>query len=279
MIAFVVGLVLLVAGYVVYGRFVAATVRPDPSRPTPAIAMADGVDYVPMSTWRVFLVQLLNIAGLGPVFGPIMGALWGPQVFFWVVLGCILGGGVHDFLSGTMSIRNRGAGLPDLIGHYLGGVARHASTFFILLLMLLVGTVFVKGPALLLVDVLPAQTVGAWFGDGAKDWLQQTFYGHSAWLWIVMMLVYVYYLAATLLPIDKNHRAFLSLLLAGLAGHGGGVDDRAIHRANPPAGVHPAQPASPESPGLAIDFHYRQLRRGQRLPRNPKPAHGTLSEE
>ncbi len=203
MIAFVIGLVLLVAGYVVYGRIVAATVSPDPNRPTPAVAMADGVDYVQMPTWRVYLVQLLNIAGLGPVFGPIMGALWGPQVFLWVVFGCILGGAVHDFLIGAMSVRNGGAGLPDLIGHYLGGVTRHASTFFILLLMLLVGTVFVKGPALLLVDVLPAQTVGGWFGEGAKDWLELKFHGQSAWMWIVMVVIYSYYLVATLLPIDK----------------------------------------------------------------------------
>lgn len=203
MIAFGVGLVLLVAGYAVYGRFVAATVRPDPNRVTPAIALADGVDYVPMPTWRIYLIQLLNIAGLGPVFGPILGALWGPQVFLWVVLGCILGGAVHDFLIGAMSIRNRGAGLPDLIGHYLGGVTRHVATFFILLLMLLVGTVFVKGPALLLVDVLPAQVVVGWFGEGAAGWLQHTFQGYSVWLWIVMLAIFFYYLVATLFPIDK----------------------------------------------------------------------------
>jgi len=203
MIAFGVGLVLLVAGYAVYGRYVAATVRPDPNRVTPAIALADGVDYVPMSTWRIYLIQLLNIAGLGPVFGPILGALWGPQVFLWVVLGCILGGAVHDFLIGTMSIRNRGAGLPDLIGHYLGGVTRHVATFFILLLMLLVGTVFVKGPALLLVDVLPAQVVVGWFGEGAAGWLKHTFQGYSVWMWVVMLAIFLYYLAATLFPIDK----------------------------------------------------------------------------
>ncbi|HOB99858.1 MAG TPA: carbon starvation CstA family protein, partial [Verrucomicrobiota bacterium] len=99
MIAFVTGLVLLVGGYFFYGRVVTATVRPDPNRLTPAIALADGVDYVPMPTWRVYLIQLLNIAGLGPVFGPILGALWGPQVFLWVVLGCIFGGAVHDLLT------------------------------------------------------------------------------------------------------------------------------------------------------------------------------------
>ncbi|HOA62168.1 MAG: carbon starvation protein A [Verrucomicrobia bacterium] len=216
MIAFVTGLILLVGGYFFYGRVVAATVRPDPNRLTPAIALADGMDYVPMPTWRVYLIQLLNIAGLGPVFGPILGALWGPQVFLWVVLGCIFGGAVHDLLTGTMSIRNRGAGLPDLIGHYMGNAARQFSTFFILLLMVLVGTVFVKGPALLLVSVLPSETVGGWFGEAAKEWLSQTYRGHGMWLWIVMVSIYVYYLAATLLPIDKIIGRFYPFFAAAL---------------------------------------------------------------
>ena len=203
MVAFVCGLLLLVGGYFFYGRLTQAAVRPDPHRITPAVARADGVDYVAMPTWRVYLVQLLNIAGLGPVFGPILGALWGPQVFLWVVFGCILGGAVHDFLVGAMSIRNDGAGLPDLIGHYLGMAAKHVSTFFILLLMLLVGTVFVKGPALLLVELLPAETLGSWFGPAAASWLQSSVFGLSVWLWLVMAVVYVYYILATLLPIDK----------------------------------------------------------------------------
>jgi carbon starvation protein CstA len=134
---------LLVGGYVFYGKLTQSAIRTDPSRATPAVALADGVDYVAMPTWRVYLIQLLNIAGLGPVFGPILGALWGPQVFLWVVLGCIFGGAVHDFLGGGMSIRNSGAGLPDLIAEYLGNGTRHFATFFILLLMLLVGAVFV----------------------------------------------------------------------------------------------------------------------------------------
>lgn len=200
---FLLGLVLLAAGYALYGRFVESTVRPDPKRVTPAYALRDGVDYVPMATWRVYLIQLLNIAGLGPVFGAIMGALWGPQVFLWVVIGCIFGGAVHDFLSGTMSIRNNGAGLPDLIGHYLGSAVRHAATYVILLLMVLVGTVFVKGPALLLVKLLPAQTVGGWFGEGAISFLNSTVYGLSVWTWLVMLAIYIYYILATLMPIDK----------------------------------------------------------------------------
>ncbi|MHB8866167.1 MAG: carbon starvation CstA family protein [Pirellulaceae bacterium] len=224
MIAFVCGLLLLVGAYFVYGRLIESTVRPDPGRITPAIARADGVDYVAMSTWRVYLVQLLNIAGLGPVFGPILGALWGPQVFLWVVFGCILGGAVHDFLVGAMSIRNDGAGLPDLIGHYLGTAARHFSTFFILLLMLLVGTVFVKGPALLLVQIVPAAALGAWFSPTASAWLESTAFGLSVWLWLVMLVIYVYYLLATLLPIDaiigRLYPFFALALLVMVAGLG-----------------------------------------------------------
>ncbi|MDH7503349.1 MAG: carbon starvation CstA family protein [Verrucomicrobiota bacterium] len=213
---FLLGLVLLVLGYALYGRLVAQAVRPDPNRVTPAIALNDGVDYVPMPTWRVYLVQLLNIAGLGPVFGAIMGALWGPQVFLWIVLGCIFGGAVHDFLSGTMSVRNNGAGLPDLIGYYLGGAARHVATFVILLLMVLVGTVFVKGPAMLLVELVPAEKVAGWLGGTGTQWLQTSFHGLSGWTWVVMIVIYVYYLLATLMPIDKIIGRFYPFLALAL---------------------------------------------------------------
>jgi carbon starvation protein CstA len=216
MIAFVVGLLLLVGGYVFYGRLTESAIGTDPDRVTPAVALADGVDYVAMPTWRVYLIQLLNIAGLGPVFGPILGALWGPQVFLWVVLGCIFGGAVHDFLVGGMSIRNHGAGLPDLISRYLGNVTRHVATFFILLLMLLVGTVFVKGPALLLVDILPADMVGSWAGPAAVSWLQANTFGLSNWLWVVMVTIYAYYMLATLLPIDVLIGRFYPLFAAAL---------------------------------------------------------------
>ncbi len=200
---FVIGLLLLASGYLFYGRLVSLAVRPDPYRVTPAIALADGVDYVALPTWRVYLIQLLNIAGLGPVFGPILGALWGPQVFLWVVFGCILGGAVHDFLSGAMSMRNNGAVLPDLIGQYLGPAARHFSTAFILLLMLLVGTVFVKGPAMLLAQILPADVLGILLGSEVVEWLEQPVHGLSRWLWFIMIGIYAYYVLATLLPIDK----------------------------------------------------------------------------
>lgn len=223
MLYFILGMVVLAAGYLLYGRLNERAVRPDPARPTPARTMADGVDFVELPTWRVFLVQLLNIAGLGPIFGPIMGALWGPQVFLWVIFGAVLGGAVHDFLAGVMSVRNRGAGISALIGHYLGEPVRHLATFFILVLMVLVGTVFVKAPAKLLVSMLPAQLVGGWLGldpatAGGGAWSQ-------AWLWIVMGIVYLYYLLATLLPVDKIiGRVYpffaiaLLIMVVGLAG-------------------------------------------------------------
>jgi len=192
----------LVLGYFLYGALMDRAIRPDPARPTPAYTQADGVDYVPMATWRVYLIQLLNIAGLGPVFGPIMGALWGPQVFLWILFGGVMGGAVHDYLSGAMSVRRGGASLPELIAHYLGRKARHFAVFFILVLMVLVGTVFVKGPAALLVSILPAETVAGWFGADPAA-LTTEFQGVTVWQWVVMGGIFLYYVLATLLPIDK----------------------------------------------------------------------------
>ena len=222
--AFLGGMALLALGYVFYGRLTERPLRPDPARLVPAVRLADGVDYVPMATWRVYLVQLLNIAGLGPVFGPIMGALWGPQVFLWVVFGAVLGGAVHDLLSGGMSMRNNGAGLPDLIGRYLGAASRHAATFFILVLMVLVGTVFIKGPATLIVKILPAETMGRVLGENGSAFLSSTVQGQTVWLWIVMAVIFFYYILATLMPIDKIIGRFypafavaLFVMVAGLA--------------------------------------------------------------
>lgn len=269
MIPFVCGLVLLVGGYFLYGRLTESAVKPDSERITPAIARADGIDYVALPTWRVYLIQLLNIAGLGPVFGPILGGLWGPQVFLWVVFGCILGGAVHDFLVGAMSIRNDGAGLPDLIGHYLGTVARHISTVFILLLMVLVGTVFVKGPAMLLVELLPAETVGSWFGPVVATWLQSSYFGWSAWLWLVMLVIYVYYVLATLLPIDAIIGRFYPFFALALLVMVGGLGWSLLRGAIPVPdftldNLHPKQlPAWPlifitVSCGAVSGFHATQ---------------------
>lgn len=198
-----------------------------------------------------------------------MGALWGPQVFLWVVLGAILGGAVHDFLAGAMSIRNEGAGLPALIGHYLGGPARHLATFFILVLMVLVGTVFVKAPAALIVNLLPAETAFGWLGAGAVAWLNTPWQDSLVWQWIVMVLIFAYYLLATLLPIDKLigrvYPVFALALLVmvfGLAGVMlfGHMDFPAFTLAN----LHPTQvPAWPiifitVSCGAISGFHATQ---------------------
>ena len=119
MISFILALAAVAAGYLFYGKFVERVFAPD-DRPTPAVSMADGVDYIAMPNWKVFMIQFLNIAGTGPIFGAIMGAWYGPLAYYWIIFGCIFGGAVHDFLSGMLSIRHGGANLPQLIGTYLG---------------------------------------------------------------------------------------------------------------------------------------------------------------
>ena len=223
MLVFILGLSLLLVGYVTWGRLIASTVKPDPARPTPAVTKADGIDFVAMPAWRVALVQLLNIAGLGPVFGPIMGALWGPQVFLWIVFGTILGGAVHDFLAGAMSVRAGGAGLPALIGHHLGRPARIVATGFILILLLLVGTVFVKGPAMLIVNLAPPDQLAGLIGADSARFFDQSFHGQSAWLWIVMLAIFAYYILATMLPIDAVIGRFYPLLALALLVMVGGL--------------------------------------------------------
>ncbi len=227
MVIFLLAAAVLIGGYFLYGGLIDRSLGLDADRPTPALLTPDGMDYVAMPTWRVFLIQLLNIAGLGPVFGPIMGALWGPQVLLWVVLGAVLGGAVHDYLAGFMSLRNGGLGLPELIGRYLGRTVRHLAVFFILMLMVLVGTVFVKGPAALIVNLLPAETVGGWLGGGAGAALGAEYGGLSLWMWTVMGAIFVYYLLATLLPVDKLigrfYPFFALALLVMVAGLGLGI--------------------------------------------------------
>jgi len=180
MITFIISLVALVLGYLIYGAVVERVMRPD-DRVAPAVRMADGVDYVALPTWKVFMIQFLNIAGTGPIFGAIMGMWFGPASYLWIVLGCIFAGAVHDFMSGMLSLRHDGANLPSLIGRYLGGGARNVMLVFTVLLLLLVGAVFVYSPALILKDM--------WGGDAATIW------------WIVA--IFAYYVVATLLPIDK----------------------------------------------------------------------------
>lgn len=177
MISFIVSVVALLLGYFIYGSIVERVFSPD-DRATPALTNSDGVDYVAMPTWKVYMIQFLNIAGTGPIFGAIMGIWFGPAALLWIVLGCIFGGAVHDYLSGMLSMRHEGAGLPVLVGKYLGTTTRRVMLVFAVLLMLVVGAVFVYSPAMILKG-----------------------FGGSFTLWIT--LIFIYYVIATLLPIDK----------------------------------------------------------------------------
>ena len=180
MISFIVALAVLFIGYVTYGRVTDKVFGPD-NRTTPAVEINDGVDCVPIKTWKALLIQLLNIAGTGPIFGALMGACFGPVVFLWIVFGSILGGAVHDYMCGMISERNKGASIAELSGIYLGKPALYVMRVFSILLLLLTGTVFVTSPAALISKLFPIR-------------LGNTF-------WIVVILIY--YILATLLPIDK----------------------------------------------------------------------------
>ena len=177
MITFLVSLALLVLGYMVYGRFVERVFGPD-DRVTPAVSKADGVDYIVLPNWKIFMIQFLNIAGTGPIFGAIMGAKFGPSAYLWIVFGCIFAGAVHDYLAGMLSMRHDGAGLPELVGCYLGNTTKKVMLVFSVLLLAMVGAVFVYSPA----EILK----GMW-GSGL--------------FWIIA--IFAYYVIATMLPIDK----------------------------------------------------------------------------
>lgn len=177
MITFFISFVALVLGYLLYGKFVSKVFAPD-DRKTPAVVINDGIDYVPMPNWKIFMIQFLNIAGTGPIFGAIMGAKFGPAAYLWIILGCIFAGATHDFFSGMLSMRNGGADLPALIGKYLGKTPRNVMLVFCVVLLIMVGTVFVYSPAEIL--------------------------GHisgGSLLWIIV--IFAYYVVATMLPIDK----------------------------------------------------------------------------
>ena len=179
MYSFLISLAVLVVGYLLYGKIVERVFGPDQKRATPAMTKADGVDFVPLPTWKVYMIQFLNIAGTGPIFGAIMGSKFGPSSYLWIVFGCIFAGAVHDFFSGMLSLRNGGAGLPDIIKKYLGKGTSAVMLVFAVLLMMLVGAVFVYSPAIILNDIA----------------------GGKMMLWISVILLY--YIVATLLPIDK----------------------------------------------------------------------------
>ncbi len=177
MITFLISFAALILGYFVYGRFVEHVFRPD-DRPTPAVTCSDGLDYVSMPYWKIFMIQFLNIAGTGPIFGAIMGAKFGPVAYLWIVLGCVFAGAMHDYFSGMLSIRNKGVDLPITVSKYLGNGASRVLTIFTIFIMLMVGAVFVYSPA---------EILGSMVG--------------STKLW--MAVIFIYYIIATMLPIDK----------------------------------------------------------------------------
>jgi len=185
MYSFIICIVALILGYFIYGRLIEKIYGPDPSRKTPAYTKEDGVDYVPMPAWKVYMIQFLNIAGTGPIFGAIMGAKFGPSCYLWIVLGCIFAGAVHDYLSGMLSLKLGGESLPGIIGNYMGKGMKTFLSIFMVFFMILVGTVFVYSPAIILGDIagFMSTTTG------------------SMMVWVA--IVFLYYVIATLLPIDK----------------------------------------------------------------------------
>ena len=181
MISFVLSIGALILGYFTYGKFVERIFGVDKDRETPAVSLRDDVDFMTLPTWKVFLIQFLNIAGLGPIFGAIAGAMFGPAAFLWIVLGSIFAGAVHDYFSGMLSIRHDGLSISEVVGIYLGTTAKQFMRFFSVVLLIFVGTVFLVGPA----KIIDGMTGNIW----------------SVWIWVAIILVY--YILSTLLPIDK----------------------------------------------------------------------------
>ena len=208
MITFIISLIALVLGFLLYGTFVERVFGVDPQAATPATTKTDGVDFVPMKPWRVFLVQFLNIAGLGPIFGAIMGIFYGPAAFLWIVLGTIFAGGVHDYLSGMMSIRKGGLSLPDIVGEELGKGIKLFIRLLSLVLLVLLTTTFLSGPATLLQGLAPLGTIT-----------------HNAHLvpiiWV--LIIFAYYSLATVLPVDKLIGRFYPIFGAILLFMGVGI--------------------------------------------------------
>ena len=201
MYSFLGGLVLLVLGYMIYGAIVDKIFAPT-DNPTPCVAHPDGVDFVPITPGRAFLIQLLNIAGLGPIFGALTGAIWGPQVYLWIVFGTIFAGAVHDYLVGMLSVRNDGASVSEITGKYLGGFMLQVMRLFSVVLLVMVGVVFMVGPAGLLALMVTQGTSGAVGTAGSAPALVMG-YDVKQWTEILTVIILVYYFLATLLPIDK----------------------------------------------------------------------------
>jgi carbon starvation protein CstA len=181
MISFIVSILVLIISYFTYGKLVEKIFGVQEHRKTPAIRLRDDVDYMPLSTWRVFMIQFLNIAGLGPIFGAIAGAMYGPAAFLWIVLGSIFAGAVHDYFSGMLSVRHDGLSISEIVGIYLGPKVKHIMRFFTVILLIFVGTVFLVGPA----KIIDGMMGNLW----------------GVWIWVSIILVY--YILSTLLPINK----------------------------------------------------------------------------
>ena len=181
MTLFLISLAILIGGYFIYGKLAEKIFGTDPDRQTPAVTNADGVDFVAMPTWKVFLIQFLNIAGMGPIFGAIMGVMFGPAAFLWIVFGTIFAGGVHDFIAAMMSLRSGGMSLPELVGRELGPVVKQVMRLVTLVLLVLVGAVFVLTPSEVVASLTP-------------DWFTMR---------LCAGIIFIYYILATMLPIDK----------------------------------------------------------------------------
>ena len=179
MITFISCLAILIIGYFVYGTYVDKNAKLSDDNQTPAVRLEDGVDYMPMPWYKVFLIQFLNIAGTGPIFGAIMGALFGPVAFLWITFGTIFAGGVHDYLSGVISMKHDGTSVSEIVGIYLGDGMKKVMRVFSVILLILVGTVFVTSPAGLLTSMT----------------------GIDKNIWVVLIIIY--YIVATVLPVDK----------------------------------------------------------------------------
>ncbi len=181
MITLIVSSIVLLLGYLLYSRYIERVFGADPDRPTPALTMADGVDYMPLPWWRILLIQFLNISGLGPIFGAVAGAMWGPVAYLWIVLGSVFAGAVHDYFSGMLSVKHKGLSITEIVGIYLGTATKQFMRAFTVLLMIIVGAVFIMGPARILAGFSP-------------EGVSMTF-----WVWVV----FSYFVLATMLPIDK----------------------------------------------------------------------------
>ncbi|MFK4763717.1 carbon starvation protein A [Desulfobaculum sp. SPO524] len=179
MLFFFACLIALIVGYFTYGKIVDRIMGPDPNRTTPAYTKQDGVDFMPLPKWKLIFIQVLDIAGIGPIFGPILGALYGPVALVWIVIGCIFAGAVHDYFSGMLSVRNGGASVPEIVGEYMGMTARQVMRVFSVVLLMLVGVVFVLAPAKLLTGLT----------------------GYNTGIFVAC--IFAYYFLATILPIDK----------------------------------------------------------------------------